>query len=133
MTESQIAVKANIEKNWKQYQDLMPEIADAYEQLPQEVYKNGVLSGKHKRLMALVGALVGGCRACILYQTGLSLELGATVEEILEACAVAVSLGGTMASGQTSRVVEYLREVGLVEEEIGRSSCVDTEACHGQI
>lgn len=115
MTESQIAVKARIEENWKAYMTYMPEVAEAYEQLPQEVYKDGVVSGKHKRLMGLVGALIGGCRACILYQTGQSLERGATVEEILESCAVAVSLGGTMASGQTSRVVDYLREMDLME------------------
>jgi AhpD family alkylhydroperoxidase len=79
------------------------------------VYKDGVLSGKVKRLMALVGALIGGCRACILYQTENALQLGATVDEILEACSVAVSLGGTMASGQTTRVVEFLRESDLLK------------------
>lgn len=60
-----------------------------------EVYKDGALSGKTKRMMAMVAALVHGCRTCILFQTDWALKLGATVEEILEACAVAISLGGT--------------------------------------
>lgn len=114
MTESQIEVKGKIGENWEAYKEAMPEIAEAYELLPQEVYKDGLISGKHKRLMALVGGLVNGCRGCILYQTENALELGATREEVLEACAVAVSLGGTMASAQTSRVVEYLTEKGLM-------------------
>lgn len=115
MTENQLELHQSISENWGAYKAAMPEIAEAYEALPAEVYKDGELSGKHKRLMALVGALVHGCRGCILYQTENALVLGATVGEILEACAVAVSLGGTMGSSQTARVVEYLREKGLME------------------
>jgi len=44
------------------------------------------------------------------------LALGATAEEILEACAVAISLGGTMGTGETTRVVQYLEEEGLLDE-----------------
>ncbi len=115
MTEKQMEVHDNIGRYWGAYKRAMPEIAEAYEALPMEVYKDGSVSGKHKRLMALVGALVHGCRGCILYQTEHALTLGATVEEILETCAVAVSLGGTMGSAQTSRVVEFLTEKGMME------------------
>lgn len=115
MTESQIELKEKIGRNWGAYREAMPEIAEAYDALPQEVYKDGVVSGKHKRLMALVGGLIGGCRACILYQTEEALKLGVTVDEIYESCAVAVSLGGTMAAGHTARVVDYLKEKGVVE------------------
>ena len=94
----------------------MPDIARAYDELPMEVYKDGMLSGKIKRLMAVVGALVHGCRACMLFQTEEALSLGATAEEILEACAVAISLGGTMGAGETTRVVQFLDEKGLLEE-----------------
>ena len=101
---------------WEIYKKCMPDVASAYDELPMEVYKNGVLSGKIKRMMALTGALVHGCRACILYQTEEALTLGATAEEILEACAVAISLGGTMGAGETTRVVQFLEEKGLLEE-----------------
>jgi len=111
MIESQIAVKQMNEKRWNEFLD-QTELREVYEALPEEVYKDGVVSGKMKRMMALVGALVSGCRACILYQTDNALKLGASVEEIFEACAVAVSLGGSMASGEAARVVEYLKEVG---------------------
>jgi hypothetical protein len=39
------------------------------------------------------------------------------VEEILEACAVAISLGGTMGAGETTRVVQSLEEKGLMTGE----------------
>jgi AhpD family alkylhydroperoxidase len=101
---------------WAIYKKCMPDVAVAYDELPMEVYKDGVLSGKIKRMMALTGALVHGCRACILYQTEEALALGATAEEILEACAVGISLGGTMGAGETTRVVQLLEEKGLLEE-----------------
>jgi AhpD family alkylhydroperoxidase len=101
---------------WEIYKKCMPDVASAYDELPMEVYKDGVLSGKIKRMMALTGALVHGCRACILYQTEEALTLGATAEEILEACAVAISLGSTMGAGETTRVVQFLEEKGLLDE-----------------
>ncbi len=87
-------------------------MARAYEELPMEVYRDGALPGKIKRLMALTGALVHGGRACILFQTEKSLAAGATVEEVLEACSVAISLGGTMGAGETTRVVRFMEEKG---------------------
>ena len=107
---------SEISQMWDIYEKCMPDIARAYNELPMEVFKDGRLSGKIKRLMAVVGALVHGCRACILYQTEEALTLGATAEEILEACAVAISLGGTMGAGETTRVVQFLQEKGLLEE-----------------
>ena len=107
---------SEISEMWDIYNKCMPDVARAYDELPMEVYKDGVLSGKVKRLMAIVGALVHGCKACILFQTEEALSLGATAEEILEACAVAISLGGTMGAGETTRVVQFLEEKGLLEE-----------------
>ncbi|BCS87709.1 carboxymuconolactone decarboxylase family protein [Pseudodesulfovibrio sediminis] len=115
MIESQSELKESIIRNWVTFKRVMPEVTALQDAYSMEVYKDGVISGKHKRLMALVGALVSGCRGCILYQIEMALELGATVEEILEACTVAVSLGGTMASAQSGRVVEFLTEKGLMD------------------
>lgn len=116
MLEQQTELKETIGKDFDTYKRLLPDVARAYEELPAEVYKDGVLPGKIKRLMALNAALVKGCRACILYQTDLALKAGATVEEILEASAVAISLGGTMAAGEVTRVVRFLDEQGLLPE-----------------
>ena len=101
---------------WGLFKKCLPDVAHAYDELPMEVYKDGELPGKTKRLMALTGALVHGCRACILFQAEKALDDGATVEEIFEACSVAVSLGGTMGAGETTRVVQFLDEKGLLSE-----------------
>jgi len=112
----QTELTSKIKSIWDIYRKCLPEVGKAYDALPMEVYKDGALPGKIKRLMALTGALVHGCRACVLFQTDHALVAGATVKEILEACSVAVSLGGTMGAGETIRVVEFLDEKGLLNE-----------------
>ncbi|WP_338667305.1 carboxymuconolactone decarboxylase family protein [Pseudodesulfovibrio methanolicus] len=116
MIETQMEVMDANETNAAAYKRLMPEVAGHYDELNQEVYKDGVLSGKHKRLMALAASLCIGCRACILFQTEQALELGATVDEILETCSVTLALRGTTGMGETTRVMAYLRERGLLPE-----------------
>lgn len=115
MTESQVQIKEFITSNVIKYQRLLPGVGKAYEALTSEVYKDGALDSKTKRLMALSAALTHGCRGCILFQTEQALELGACVEEILEACSVAIAVGGTMAGGETSRVVQFLTELGKIK------------------
>ncbi|BBD07734.1 carboxymuconolactone decarboxylase family protein [Desulfovibrio ferrophilus] len=117
MIESQVELKQSIANGFELYKKLMPEIAAAYDELPAETYKDGALTGKEKRLMAMVAALVGRCRACIIYQLDYAIELGATQDEILEACAVAISLGGTMAAGEVTRVMHYLDETDLLNNQ----------------
>ncbi len=113
--ESQIALKDEIHDHFNRYRELMPEITTPHDELVGEAYKDGALSGKAKRLMAMAVALTHGCRGCVLYQVDQALELGAGTEEILEACAVAISIGGTMASAETTRVVALMKERGLIE------------------
>ncbi len=113
---SQSQLHQNIATSWNLYKNCLPDVGKAYEQLPTAVYKDGALPEKIKRLMALTGALVHGCRACVLFQTDAALEAGATAKEILEACSVAISLGGTMGAGETTRVIDFLDEKGLLAE-----------------
>lgn len=112
--ENQTRVLEMIHEQFQAYKKLVPDVGEAYEHLPAEVYKDGALNGKTKRLMALSAALTHGCRACILFQTQEAIKLGAGVEEILETCGVAISIGGTMAAGETTRVVQFLEEKNLV-------------------
>lgn len=112
MPEKQADIKENVMNYWEKYKKEMPGIKEAYQAVPGEVYKDGNLSAKTKRLMSIAVAVASGCRGCMLFQTDHALELGSTSEEILEACAVAISMGGTMAAAETTRVVQYLDEKG---------------------
>jgi AhpD family alkylhydroperoxidase len=76
------------------------------------VYKDGVLSNKVKRLMSLAVALKSGTTNCILAQTMLALEEGASMEEILETLSVVVAMSGTTGVAESMRVIKFLDELG---------------------
>jgi len=73
--------------------------------------KDGALSCKVKRLMALTLALGAGCRNCILAQTKNALGNGATKDEILETLSVVISMRGTTGVAESLRVVQLLDEL----------------------
>ncbi len=93
----------------------MPELTQAYYgEVSDAVYQEGALDLKTKRLMSLAIAVQAGCHDCMISQTSRSLELGATVSEILETCSVAISMGGTLAWSKALVVINYLAEQGLI-------------------
>lgn len=77
-----------------------------------EVYKEGALSTKIKRLMALGIALRARCVNCIVGQTMRALEAGATKEEILETISVNMAMSGTTGVAESLRVLKLLDELG---------------------
>lgn len=91
---------------------LMPGLMGAKNGLTDEAYKEGVLSTRVKRLMALAVALRVGCEVCIVGQTQLALDNGASNEEIYEAISVATAMGGTPALAEAGKVMELLKEHG---------------------
>ena len=113
MLENQTELKEEIQGQWDRYKTQMPPISEAYEALSNAAYAGGTIDPKTKRLMAMTAATAHGCRACILYQADEALKLGATKAEFLECIGVAVSLGGTMAAGQATRLIGYLEEKGV--------------------
>ena len=90
----------------------LPSVTAAYTAYSKEVYKDGALSQKVKRLMAMVAALQAGCTGCIIYQTKAAVEAGATKAEVLEAIAVATAISGSTAGSWAWRVVKLLEELG---------------------
>jgi AhpD family alkylhydroperoxidase len=79
------------------------------------VYGDGALPESVKRMMALVGALVSRCEGCILSQTIRAIDKGATAQQIIEACHVAMMIGGTMALAESTRVLALLKEKGMID------------------
>jgi AhpD family alkylhydroperoxidase len=65
--------------------------------------------------MSLAVAIQAGCRDCMISQASRALEHGATTEEIFETCAVAISMGGTLAWSKALVVADYLREKEIIK------------------
>jgi AhpD family alkylhydroperoxidase len=90
----------------------LPDAMTAYSAFRKEVYRDGALSLKTKRLIALAAGFMAGCTRCIIGQTKDAVKAGATKAEILETVAVAIVMGGTTVSAETWRVVKALEEMG---------------------
>jgi AhpD family alkylhydroperoxidase len=67
-------------------------------------YADGALSGKHKELIALAIGITVRCDGCVGYHAKACFDKGASREEVAEAIAVAVQMGGgpSMVYGATA-------------------------------
>lgn len=93
----------------------MPDLCDIYfGSLKEIVYSDSALSEKTKRMMALGMAIQANCKLCMGSHTARALECGATLPEIFETCALAISLGGTFAMTNSLSVFAYLKEQELI-------------------
>lgn len=93
----------------------MPELCDIYFGSMQKIiYSDKALDEKTKRLMALGMAIQANCKLCMGSHTSRALERGATLPEIFETCALAISLGGTFAMTNSLTVFAYLKEQELI-------------------
>ena len=79
-----------------------------------QVYKDGALSSKTKRLMALACGMRAGCEVCIIGQTQLAIAAGATNEEIFETIGVATAMSGTPGLAEAGKIMELLHELGRI-------------------
>jgi len=110
--ESQLELNDERMKLFDKYGQALPALKVAQDSVRAEVYKDGALSVKVKRLMSLGIALRAGCTNCILAQTMRALEAGATKDEILETTSVEVAMSGTTGVAESLRVIKLLDELG---------------------
>jgi AhpD family alkylhydroperoxidase len=109
--ENQMEYYTDTGKYRDRFDEALPVMA-AYANFRKQVYKDGALSLKTKRLIALACGLQLGCTRCTQGQTKDAIAAGATKNEVLEAVSVAIVMGGTTVSAETWRVVKVLEELG---------------------
>ena len=94
------------------FREVLPDLMVPESAVSDEVYKDGALGTKAKRLIALGIALRAGCANCILAQTMRALEAGASRDELLETISVLVVMSGTTGIAESLRVLKLLDELG---------------------
>jgi AhpD family alkylhydroperoxidase len=112
--ESQIHLNDERKRLLDKFREALPDVMSAERYVLGEVYKEGALSIKVKRLIALAIALRVGCTNCILSQTMDALDAGATREEILETLSVEIAMSGTSGIAWSCRVIKLLEELGKI-------------------
>lgn len=112
--EKQLEIYNSIIKYRDKWSKELPDVAAAGVAVRDAVYKDGALSHKAKRLIAMAIALGLGCMPCIIAQTKQAVEAGATKEEVLEAASVLLAIHGTSGYSESWRVVKVLEEMGMM-------------------
>ena len=96
----------------------VPEVMAAFGGLGAAARQDGALDHKTKELITLVIAVSKRCDACVAYHAKQSLKLGVTREELAEAVAVAVHMGGGPAMVYAAQALRAYDEFAAVEEEL---------------
>ena len=69
-------------------------VMDGFGRLHRAATTDGVLSQKHKELMALAISIAVRCDGCIAFHVHDAVRAGATAEEVAETVGVAILMGG---------------------------------------
>lgn len=94
MSESAIDRIHELDKYSRELLHLVPDAVKSFGTLSREAQKAGALDHKVKELMALAIGVTSRCDGCIAYHARNSFRAGATRQEVAEAMAVAVQMGG---------------------------------------
>ena len=94
MDKSYADITARINSGILKLREQAPEAMSGFSALSKGAMKPGRLSGVHKELIALAIGVAGHCDGCIGFHAKALVRLGATREEVMEALAVAVYMGG---------------------------------------
>jgi len=112
VTHGQLELDARRTRLLGKLTEALPDFMGDVSAVGEGAYRDGALSTKIKRLMALAIALRAGCTHCILAQTHHALDAGATRDEVLETITVEISMSGTTGVAESLRVVELMEELG---------------------
>lgn len=82
----------DVDQYMSKFENLVPELNDAWTGYRDEVFKEGLITVKDKQLIALACAHITESPHCIRLRTKLAKELGATDEEIAESVYIAMRL-----------------------------------------
>jgi AhpD family alkylhydroperoxidase len=97
--------KYTLEDGMELLKEQLPNVANAFGTLRDEVTKDGVLSAKTKRLMMVAVSLALRCEPCIRIHVKAAVEMGVSRKEILEATGISILMAGGPAIAYTSTVV----------------------------
>ena len=110
--ENQLELRDEIHQQLDKLQQALPRVETARAALKDEVYQDGALSAKVKRLIAMAVALRAACAGCIIGQTKQAVDAGATRDEVFETISVVAAMSGSTGVTESYRVIKLLEELG---------------------
>ncbi len=116
MNESLKTLK-QLQEGQEALQETLPGVMDDFRSLSQSIIALELIPLKMKELIAIAVAVGIRCQPCIVHHVKGALNQGATAAEILEACSVAITMGGGPAIAYTSYVVQALKDFKALDTE----------------
>lgn len=98
----------------KLHQEMPGVMKEGFDQLSDQVLKDGALSNKTKELITVALGISALCEHCIKLHTPLAVRAGANRAEILEAAGVAMMMrGGPAVTYVAAELLPLLDELGV--------------------
>jgi len=94
MTKDYVERAKEIDLNNRAIFQAAPETMGGFRKVVESVSADGALDAKTKEIMALAISVAMRCEGCIVYHARAAFQKGASREEVAEALAVAVEMGG---------------------------------------
>ena len=89
--------------------DTDPEMFETISNLDKVILKDGALSEKHKRLIAMCMSANQQCEKCVDIHARAAMYHGATKNEVMEALFVAMLVGGAPCLSAAKRTIAFLK------------------------
>ncbi|MCD1293473.1 carboxymuconolactone decarboxylase family protein [Methanocella sp. CWC-04] len=89
--------------------DTDPEMFEVISQMDDHILKEGAISAKNKRLIAMAITAALQCDKCVDTHARAALYLGATKEEIMEALFVSLLTAGAPSIASAKNTIRFLR------------------------
>jgi len=90
---------------------ILKEMDELWEKFSAKAYQENILDGKTKELIAVSNSIVADCLPCLEYHYKRAVKAGATMEEIAESIAIAMSISAG------SKKAKYLPIINKLEKK----------------
>ena len=97
-------------ESFQQLHEFNPEAMSGFLKYVHAIDKDSALSAKMKQIILVSVSLAKQCEWCIVYHTKKALDLGATRDELLEACLTTSLMDGGPAMMHTQIVLKAIAE-----------------------
>ena len=108
MSKDPKAILDQLNRRKPDIRDALPDVTKGFAAMMQAAQKDGVLSHKVKELITLGIAIAIRCDYCIMAHVVACLKAGATREEMMEVCGVAIAMGGGPSYTYTALVLDAI-------------------------
>jgi len=99
----------HVPKLLEMIQETDPEMFETISNLDKVILKDGAISEKNKRLIAMCMTAQMQCESCVDVHAKAAMYHGATKEEVMEALFVAMLVGGAPCLSAARRTIAFLR------------------------